>query len=687
MDCFRHINLKKHYSTNRDNLISEFYNPCISRSTSYDRAVGYFRNSVMVLIRRQIAQFAGNGGKIRLITSPDLTEDEICAFEKGYEWRKIIEDASMRMVEECVEDITDKPNWQFVATLIAQHNLDVKIAFKPGLYGIFHDKIGLFYDHDGDTISFIGSINETASAWDLFGNHESFEVFCSWTVDQTRVHEHQTYFERLWSNHEPGLQTIPFPDIARERLLQIAHPKGVEAAFNLSLNSDQKDQEMYPQDHQLRALSRWKRNGFKGIVAHATGSGKTYTALLAAKKWIQERGPVLIIVPSELLIDQWYEEIQKIFKEEMPSIMKVGGGGNYWKRPNVIEGFTQDITIPRITLATIQTTSQEIFLNRIRDGNHLLVIWDEVHWAGAPTYSSTLNINPGGKLGLSATPKRYGDPDGTNRLIDYFGGIIDTVTLAEAIEAGRLCRYNYYIHQTSLNEEERKQWVKLTREISKGFARQNSKEHNYSKLPQYLKMLIIKRSRIPKKAIAKVDLAANIINNQYIAGSRWLIYCEDKEQMTNVAASIRKMGINCSEYFSSMKSDKESTLGRFSSLGGIIVAIRCLDEGVNIPSVDHALILASSKNPREFIQRRGRILRQVPGKYFAEIHDVIITPPRQEEENEPPEVNILKTELARVKKFAESAANRNTVYEIYRIADQAGIPDIDNLIDFGQEED
>ena len=185
----------------------------------------------------------------------------------------------------------------------------------------------------------------------------------------------------------------------------------------------------------------------------------------------------------------------------------------------------------------------------------------------------------------------------------------------------------------------------------------------------------------------KIELAANIINSKYKEGSRWLIYCEDQEQMSSVAEAIRSKGISCSEYYSEMDGDRDSTIERFSELGGIVAAIKCLDEGVNIPSVDHALILASSQNPREFIQRRGRILRQNLGKHFAEIHDTIIVPPPQEEANEePPEANILKTELARAIRFSESAANRSSLYVLYKIADKAGVKNIEQLADSGIEE-
>lgn len=685
--CLKELNIAKHYATNRNNLVSEFYSPCILRSTRYDRAVGYFRNSVMLLVGRSIASFAQNGGTIRLVCSPDLTEDEVRAFQSGYEWRGAVDKAILRIVESALANAYERPAWQFVATLVARENLDIRIAFKPGHWGIFHDKLGLFYDDDGHVVSFIGSCNETASAWDPFGNHESFEVFSSWTADSARVNEHRSYFDRLWQNHEPGIETIPFPEVARDRLRIASNPAGPEAALENVMLPDVAKSIKAPQAYQTRAMNAWKNNGCRGIIAHATGSGKTFTALLTIQQWLQERGPVLVLLPSELLVDQWYSEIQDVLRSENPTVMRVGGGFSSWKRPYVVEGFTQRAGNPRIILATIQTASEELFLNRVTQGDHLLAIWDEVHWAGAPKYSSTLTISTGGRMGLSATPKRYGDPVGTQKLLEYFGGVVDVVTLADAIEAGRLCHYNYYVHPTELFEDEREEWQKLSFEIRRAFARSNLEDGGLSQLPEYIKHLLIKRSRIPKKARSKIELAANIIEKLFVEGSRWLVYCEDKEQMSSVAESIRRKGISCSEFHSEMAADRSSTLTRFDELGGILVAIKCLDEGVDIPSASHSLILASSRNPREFIQRRGRILRKSPGKHFAEIHDALIIPPQEEDSAEPPEANILKTELARALRFAQSAANYSSIYSLYEIADKAAIKNVEQLADSGFEED
>lgn len=686
-ECLKEVRIETHYSTSRNDLVEEFYSPCAIRSTSYDRAVGYFRNSVIVLVRKSIASLARKGGKIRLICSPDLTEDEVLSFESGYDWRTKINETILATIEKALVDEYQGPSWGFIATLIANNNLDIHIAFRPNSSGIFHDKLGIFTDSHGDSVSFIGSANETISAWDIFGNHESIEVFCSWTADYERVRQHISYFDRLWNNIEPGVETIPFPQVARGRLAVAANPRGIEAAFDCATSYESKLHFPTPQLHQVRAISNWETNRFSGILAHATGSGKTITALFAISDWMESHGPVLILVPSELLLIQWAVEIDKFFAGKIPSRMTVGGGSTYWTKSDVIEGFTQSSGPPRIIVATIQTACKTEFLNRIIDGKHLLLVWDEVHWAGAPLYSGIFRLKAGGRLGLSATPKRYGDPEGTQKILDYFNGVVDVFNLADAIEAKRLCRYNYYVHPVQLTSEESKDWEKTTVEIHRGFARLKKADKALKNWPNYLKLLAIKRAKIVRQAHAKVELAANILSQYYSEGSRWLVYCDDQQQLGLVANAIRGKGLICSEYYSQMSGDRESTLQRLESLGGIIVAIKCLDEGVNIPSLTHALILASSRNPREYIQRRGRILRTSPEKYFAEIHDALVTPPSVELEGEPQDFSILVTELARAIRFSKNASNQSSLYSLFEIADKCGLKNVEELADAGIEED
>jgi superfamily II DNA or RNA helicase len=670
--CLKELDLSDRYATNRNNLITDFYNPCLECSLVYDRAVGYFRSSLLWLTAQPIADFAVRGGTIRLVSSPELTEDDINAFNAGYDKKLLIEEMLLNNIQKALEDAKEKSVLEFVATLISVGCLDIRIAFRPTAQGIFHDKVGILKDNDEHVVSFIGSLNETLNAWDILGNHESFDVFKSWSVDVTRVKHHVEYFESLWNGQEPGLETIPFPEVARERLIAIANPEGVASAYRKFISSNTKAQKI-PQLHQIAAIEAWKLHRMHGILQHATGSGKTITAITAMRDWLKEGRPILVLVPSELLLMHWQKEIQSELGDLEIKLLLAGGGHTQWRKRGIIQGFTSPEGGPRIILATLQTASTLSFIKRVKDGNHLMLVIDEVHRAGSPTASNVLSINAGPRLGLSATPIRYGDPNGTDRILNYFEGIIDPpFTLDDAIASGRLCNYTYHIHPVYLNEEEMDKWRYLTKKIKQQIASLHSPD-NLKKviLPNNTKMLLIRRADILKNAQSKISLSVEVLQKYYAPGQRWLIYCDDQSQLQAVLQILKQSGFPCDEYHSSMIGDQRATLNYFTHKGGIIVAIKCLDEGVDIPAVDRALILASSRNPREFIQRRGRILRTYEGKFYAEIHDALVVPP--EHTGKPDDLSILRGELVRAAQFVKSATNEAAKFQLRQIARDAGI--------------
>lgn len=683
--CLKELNLLDRYATNRDDLVADFYDPCLGCAVSYKRAVGYFSASILLLTAQPIVDFAQRGGRIQLICSPELAEEDIRAFETGYKWRDLMGKILLRNIQEAFDDIKGKTIIEFIATLIAVDCLDIHIAFRPGARGIFHDKVGVLNDSDGHSVSFIGSVNETMNAWDTLGNHESFDVFKSWGIDSLRVDRHAKYFESLWNGDEPGVETISFPQVARDRLVAVANSGGVAAAYRKVVLA-QTESRKTPQPHQIAAIEAWKAHGKRGILQHATGSGKTITAINAIRDWVKEGCPVLVLVPSELLLAYWRREIQSELGDVGIKLMLAGGGYTSWRKRSIIEDFTIPEGSPRIILATLQTASSPYFLQRIQGGKHLMIVIDEVHRSGSPTSSNVLSIETGPRLGLSATPHRYGDPDGTNRILDYFEGVIDPpFTLADAIAAGRLCNYTYHIHPVPLTDEEMNRWLQLTKTIKHQIALSKAKDPPKTTITDNIKKLMIKRSDILKNAEAKISLAVQILQDYYMHDQRWLVYCDDQTQLLKVRTAIEQAGFSCDEYHSSMAGDREATLDHFSYKGGIIVAIRCLDEGVDIPAVDHALILASSRNPREFVQRRGRVLRKVEGKFYAEIHDAFVIPPSVDDN--PDAASIVRVELARALQFAENATNEAVKFHLRQIARDSGIdPKLISVDEFNSEE-
>ena len=293
----------------------------------------------------------------------------------------------------------------------------------------------------------------------------------------------------------------------------------------------------------------------------------------------------------------------------------------------------------------------------------------------------------GARLGLSATPERAGDPDGTARLLTFFRGILEPrYSLTDAIRDCVLTPYFYRPHVVPLAADEADQWHTFTGEIKQLQARLRARNTDPAAgLEARLQHLLIQRARIVKHARAKVPLTVAILTSEYERGQRWIVYCEDRAQLQAVSDALLAAGIPSIPFHSKMEGDRAETLQWLDQRGGVVVAIKCLDEGVDIPSVTHALILASSRNPREFIQRRGRVLRTAPGKALAYIHDTIVLPPNRFIEVAAAwEDSITLGELARAVEFAEHADNPSAATDLQSIAVDIGI-DWRNLLKAGTE--
>lgn len=684
----RSLTLASEYRTGNSDPISQFYGPCLTVADRYRRAVGYFRSSIYSILGPAIVAFAKRGGTISLICSPELTKEDQDGIAAGYTAReKLIGDRIEAEIDLMLADSKSEWRVRVLATLIASSRMEVKIALRPPTHGLYHEKIGVFTDSSGNVVSFIGSANESWSGWHAHGNFESVEVFCSWRDDGDRLRSsrHLSNFEKLWFGTTPDVLTLPFPEAAKRKLCLRA-ASSIEQAERESedkwlVESSPMQRQLMP--HQKLAIEAWVAQGRRGIFEHATGSGKTFTALEAARPQIESGLPAIVLVPSDLLLKQWAREVREEYPEA--AVILAGGGNDRWKDAGKLRRISSPRPIAgRFILATMQTAATETFRQALWQGDHLLLIADEVHQIGSPFNSKALLIEAGMRLGLSATPRRYGDPEGTDKILNYFGPILQPpFCLADAVAAGRLVDYLYHPHAIRFNNDEAEEWKVLTKSIR--FEILKSVDRKDSGLSEKAKMLLIRRSRVAKKAAAKAPLAAQILKESYEPGQGWLVYCEDSEQVAKTMAEIRSIGQSPIEYHSNMVGDRAATLDWFRRYGGILVSIKCLDEGVDIPSVSHAIILASSQNPRQFIQRRGRVLRKSPDKQLAIIHDAIVVPIGLEEE--PEQGSLLKSEFLRAIEFSKSSLNQSADAELRDIAREVGFDPDEVTIDAIEEDE
>ena len=685
------LHIREEYRTGEQDLVESFYKPCLREATVYDRAVGYFRSTVFLLIGPDLIEFAKHGGSMRLVCSPVLTDEDYHAITSGYQSReKALSEALVRDFDSLCSDELLCKNAEALATLIAFGVISLKIAFRPEGHGIYHEKMGVFRDRKGNIVSFKGSVNESWNGWHDRGNYESFDAFCSWggVKEALRVKNSGQYFERLWNSELDAVHVVDFPNIANDKIQMMAK-ESIEAIDVAALykiksatkNPEESVEKRKPLQHQLAAIEAWVAQGHRGVLEHATGSGKTFTAFMALKEYFCDDGVALILVPDRLLHKQWSDEI----KEELPNaiILKAGDGHNRWRKNRRLRQFTQPgmgLGI-RVVLATMATARLADFRNGFWGGDHIMVVADEVHEIGSIENSKILTINSGPRLGLSATPRRYGDPHGTEKIFRYFGSIIEPpFTLLDAIKSKRLVEYEYHPEPIRLTAGESEAWEAATREISREYARSKRDDSGSPVITPRLQNMLIQRSRIAKKASAKVPYAVRTLVDHYVEGESWLIYCEDQYQLGEVLEELHVSGYDPCEYHTNMKGDAAASLDWFKRFGGIMVSIRCLDQGVDIPKISHAIILASSQNPRQFIQRRGRVLRVCPGKYKAVIYDAIVVPVCLDQE--PGQLSLLKSELQRSIQFSDTAMNRSGANKLITIAIELGIDPLEmGLVD------
>jgi superfamily II DNA or RNA helicase len=691
--------LRTSYHKGRDNIAEDFYLPCMRLATTYDRAVGYFRSAAFIVAWPALRDFVKNAGKLRILCSQVLASDDVDALDHGYAARS---DALLaaRLLEEVrglLNDSVLRAPTRILAALVANGTLDLQVAIlaptdvNTARGRIFHDKLGIFRDSNRNVVIFKGSMNETWSGLAADGNLESVDVAASWmgARDLERAKNEERYFDDLWANNYPSLKVRPFPEVAKAELTNAADPD-----WESSLDSMLSEERQTPAadtrgrsllSHQAAGLAAWNANGRKGILDFATGSGKTFTAICAIRECITcRKNPVLVVVPDQVLFLQWYTELRETTRDLGVQILRAGAGHDHW-RASLASWTTADVA-PRLVLATVQTAASEDFRQRLAGGSHLVLIADEVHRLGSPHHQQLLDDAMfGARLGLSATPERYGDPEGTARLLAFFGGILEPrYTLQDAIRDNVLCKYFYRPHPIQLSEDEAAEWGSLSKQIAQLAARgkvSGSADHN-----ERIQLLFIKRARIVKHAAAKIPLAADVLRTDYVPGQRWIVYCEDTTQLEAVVVALKVLGIDALPFHSQMEGDRPATLRWFERQGGVVAAIKCLDEGVDIPSVTHALILASSKNPREFIQRRGRVLRKAPNKALAYVYDAIVLPPPEGRGGDMEADPITAGELARAVEFAQYATNPAAGGDLQEIALTMGL-DWQNLQKSGTEDD
>ncbi|MCU0549413.1 MAG: DNA phosphorothioation system restriction enzyme [Leptolyngbya sp. Prado105] len=700
------LDLRNQYRSDRHNLLEDFYIPCLERSLTYDRAVGFFSSTSLAAAARGVSALIRCGGRMRLIASPHLSQEDADAIAQGLRQREeAVAAVLLHELEQLDQLASDRLG--YLAWLLSKELLEIKLAVHQDPYqrGIYHEKLGILRDADDNIVVFTGSANESASG--MIDNFECVDVFRSWrSGDDERIAEKVEDFQRLWQNQTPTLEVLEFPEAARRSLLRLCpaqfptlerteiKSREPQGDYSLSVSSSANSPSFYPvtpawlelRSYQQQAIANWFANQGRGTLKMATGSGKTITALAIAAELYEkiQLQALLVVCPYRHLVKQWARECQKFGLAPVLAFENVRSWQSLLSTQlyNVRSGHQPFLTVitTNATLMGQGLQSQLPFFPQ-----KTLIVGDEAHNLGAQKLEAKLPRGIGLRLGLSATPERYFDDRGTQALFDYFGAVLEPeFTLRDAIQEGALVHYLYYPILVELTEPEIEIYADLTSRIGRAIAIGGDEDNDS------LTALLMQRSRLIGAAENKLEALREIMRSR-LDTTHTLFYCgdgsveddlseESQRQLEAVAQILGKeMGYGVATYTAETPLDEREDLRREFELGQLpgLVAIRCLDEGVDIPAIQTAVILASSGNPRQFVQRRGRILRSHPNKQRATLFDMIVLPPDLGRETLVIERNLLRKELRRFVEFADLADNAGEArVKLLALQDRYGLLDL-----------
>ena len=457
-----------------------------------------------------------------------------------------------------------------------------------------------------------------------------------------------------------------------------------------------------PRAYQKQAYENWKNNGQKGLFAMATGTGKTLTSLNCLLNIYQKFHfyKALILVPTITLVDQWEEECERF---HFRHIIKVSSKNPNWKSEIDAIKLKEDFSISNeepsfIIIATYASFAREPIFQELvgfskKTCRQMLLIADEAHNMGSGRILDRLSgVKFLRRIGLSATPERQFDDVGNRAIMDFFGcqnGYTFEYSMQEAIDNGFLCRYKYYPHLVRLNDSEMNEYLRISLQLAKFY---NSDSDSFPMSDDILKRLLLKRKRIVHKAKNKEEIFREIVMNRYSEKGNLkytLVYVPEGAKPDDNTSDMFDMSetVVNDDYTDSLidtytqivqEVSKTTTVKKFTSdVKGrseilekyakgeieVLTSMKCLDEGVDVPRSEMAIFCASTGNPRQFIQRRGRILRKHPDKHMAIIHDLVVAPEiSRGQENYNMERSLLKGELKRVRDFAVLSENADFAY-------------------------
>lgn len=679
---------------------AEFCLQALSNSIKLELGLGYFSSASFNVLAVGMARFIVNGGTMNLYINKYVSKEDY-ELLKGLHDNKFDDEITLQFktLKETLES-RNEHFFQCLAYLIQKKRINVKIVVLSN-GGVPHEKYGIFTDEIGNKIYFNGSMNMTANA--ILSNLETVECTCSWRGDDSRdkVLSFESHFHKVWNGDCEGvsifeakhfctevLTTYPNQDPEQLLMREEEFLKTIEKKENKNAANSPHFPKKYIDGalpYQEEAYNAWIANNRMGIFSMATGTGKTVTSLNCVLHEFQIDGfyHLLILVPTLDLVEQWVGELQNFnFKK----VLCVSSLNPSWRHELV--DLSQRIKRGKKIINFAIISTYDSFVNRDFQlllpsiSGHMILIADEAHNIGGNLVTKCFrSLQIQRRIALSATPERIYDDDEAEGIGPFFNDKYPytySFPMSKAINDGRLCRYYYYPKIAYLNNEEMELYsyytmklVALWDEHKKCFSNQKEAE-----------IIRMNRRRIIHKCDDKLRVYSEILREigeerlkytfvyapqgKYAKVGKDTVSLSEEDDISFIQKLLDETKrvypkLYCNTFTSKDNKETRSTLLKAFGDGtlDVLLAMKCLDEGVDVPRAEIGIFTASTGNPREFIQRRGRLLRKHNEKKYSYIYDIIVIPDTISRESSfsTMESNLVKSELKRVAYFATLAQN------------------------------
>jgi superfamily II DNA or RNA helicase len=710
--------LDRDYKSGSENEPMQFYLDGLANSSEFSLLLGYFSSSAINLLSVGFANFISRGGKMKMVINHLLSAKDKEAIEKANQdtVNKVFDLTDVVSLGRVLDDYGTH-FFECLAYLISKKRIEIKVIKPKNGKGIAHYKSGVFSDGQ-DNVAYKASCNFTL--YGLSENLEELEAFLSWENGRSNklIKKQLKLIDDYCAEKDEDVEYIPVSDIEvvlkdkfgkkdidellvqeeellkKKQNLMLSNPKlkmTISKLFNDIETIRRSPKFPYPEgprEYQINAYNNWVANDYKGLFAMATGTGKTITSLNCLLNEYKKTGiyRAVISVPTTALVEQWKKECAKFNFRNIITVSSKEDWDTSLAFFNTASKLIDTSFIVIVTYASLPRPKFQSYFTQLPKDT--LLIADETHNLGSQGLLRLLpNIHLEKRIGLSATPHRKFDEAGNQSIQEFFKDeppYIVSYSMEEALNIGWLCKYTYYPHIVKLTDQEMEKYKELSLQLLR-MGLFDKETGNFRSTPE-IERKLLERKRIIHKAANKLDVFKAILKSEFDKKNHLkytLVYVpegietnfyetdysvetEDENRLINdytKAVSNTDDSIMVKQFTSNSLNRDEILKDFEKGKIHVLTSMKCLDEGVDVPRSELAIFCASTGNPRQFIQRRGRVLRLHKDKIHATIHDLVVVPEVTDESTYEMEKGLVKKELERVVDFANLAMNKTDTYE------------------------